>query len=138
MLKIKSFILSAAIAGLTACSAHSPMIMTSTTDVKPATSAKYAAHGDKVYVTASSLPESVKYEVLGQLDVGKVWYGSSENALESLADGARKLGADAVVEVKTWHQPSGWAWAAPHGSGKAIKFANRDKVDFNALGGSWK
>ena len=32
-----------------------------------------------------------------------VWYGSSNNVLQSLADGARKLGADAVVEIKTWH-----------------------------------
>jgi hypothetical protein len=124
--------------GLTGCSAHSPLIMKSTTDVKPVSSAKYPAHSDKVYVTSSGLPESSKYEVLGQLDVGKVWYGASDNALEALADGARKLGADAVIEAKTWHQPSGWAWAAPHGSGKAVKITNRDGVDFNSLGGDWK
>jgi hypothetical protein len=125
--------------GLGGCSAHSPMIMTSTTDVKPTTaSAKYSPHSNKVFVTSGNLPTTVKYEDLGQLDVGKVWYGDSDNALEALADGARKLGADAVIEVKTWHQPSGWSWAAPHGAGKAVKITQPEKFDFNGLTGDWK
>jgi hypothetical protein len=85
-----------------------------------------------------SLPASAKYEVLAELEVGKIWYGSSGNVLQSLADGARKLGADAVIEVKTWHQPSGFSWAAPHGSGKAIKILDSPSVDFASLPGEWK
>ena len=125
--------------GLGGCSAHSPMIMTSTTDVQPtAASTKYPPHSNKVFITSGNLPSSVKYEVLGQLDVGKVWYGDSDNALEALADGARKLGADAVIEVKTWHQPSGWSWAAPHGAGKAVKINLPEKYEFTGLIGDWK
>jgi uncharacterized protein YbjQ (UPF0145 family) len=88
-------------------------------------------------VTRASLPATAKYEVLGQLEVGKVWYGSSRNVLKSLADGARKLGADAVVEVKTWRQPSGWSWAAPHGSGMVVKITEPGSVEFSILGGDW-
>ncbi|MDX2300228.1 MAG: hypothetical protein NW204_10930 [Xanthomonadaceae bacterium] len=120
------------------CSAHSPFILKSTTDVKQASATTYESHSNRIYVTRAALPPTAKYEVLGDLEVGKVWYGSSGKVLVSLADGARKLGADAVVEVKTWHQPSGWSWAAPHGSGKAIKITEPTSVDLASLEGEWK
>jgi len=130
--------LSALAVGLYGCSAHDPLIVTNTTDVTQVAEKKYPPHQNKVFVTNQLLPESARYEVLGKLEVGKVWYGSSHKVLESLADGARELGADAVVEVKTWHQPSGWSWAAPHGSGKAVKIIDPSSVDFSALTGWWK
>ena len=123
---------------LTGCSAHNPFIVGDTTDVIQLSSIKYAPHSNRVYVTSASLPATVHYEVLGRLEVGTVWYGSSGNVLESLADGARELGADAVVEVKTWHQPAGWSWAAPHGSGTAVRIVEPARVDFSGLGGDWK
>lgn len=55
-----------------------------------------------------------------------------------LAEGARELGADTVVEVKTWHQPAGWSWSAPHGSGKAVKILEPASVDLSALPGDWR
>jgi len=124
--------------GLTGCAAHSPFIVTNTTDVNRIEETKYPPHSRRVYVTGSNMPANAKYEVLGILEVGKVWYGSSDNILESLADGARELGADAVVGVKTWHQPSGWSWAAPHGSGCAVKISDPADVDLAGLGGEWK
>jgi len=126
------------VVGLTGCSAHNPYIIKNTTEVKQVGASKYLSHSNRVYVTSASLPATAKYEILGQVEVGKVWYGSSDNVLQSLADGARELGADAVVQVKTWHQPSGWAWAAPHGSGKAIKITEPGSVDLSTLGGEWK
>jgi uncharacterized protein YbjQ (UPF0145 family) len=70
--------------------------------------------------------------------VGKNWYGSSDKVLQTLADAARQLGADAVVEVKTWHQASGFAWSAPHGSGLAVKITDPSSIDLSALTGEWK
>ncbi len=126
--------------GLAGCSApaHSPFIIKSTTDVNQLGATKYPPHSNRVFVTSASLPATTSYEVLGSLEVGKVWYGSSKKVLQSLADGARKLGADAVVEVKTWKQASGWSWAAPHGSGKAVKITEPASVDFSNLEGDWK
>jgi hypothetical protein len=124
--------------GLVGCSARNPFIIKNTTDVIQFEATKYPPHSNRVFVTSASLPVTAKYEVLGSLEVGKVWYGSSDKLLQSLADGARKLGADAVVEVKTWHQPSGWSWAAPHGSGKAVKINEPASVDLSNLGGDWK
>lgn len=128
----------AALTLLGACSAHSPFIAKNMTDVTPAEEGKYPPHTNRVFVTSASLPATVQHEVLGTVDVGKAWYGSSEKVHEPLADGARKLGADAVVEVKSWFQPSGWAWAAPHGSGKAVKITDPANFDFTTLAGEWK
>ncbi len=122
----------AIVIGLMGCSAHNSFV----SQLSPT---KYAPHSNPVYVTSSTLPGTAKYEILGQLEVGKRWYGSSRNVLQSLADGARnKLGANAVVEAKTWYRPSGWSWAAPHGSGKAVKITEPASVDFATLGGDWK
>jgi len=123
---------------LTGCSAHNPFIVKNTTDINQVGTAKYPPHSNRVYVTIANLPTTIKYEVLGSLEVGKVWYGSSDDVLQSLADGARNLGADAVVEVKTWHQPSGWSWAAPHGSGTAVKITEQTSEDLSNLKGDWK
>lgn len=131
-------LVTATVLGLAACSAHSPFIMKSTTDVTPVSANKYAAHTNTVWVTTESLPPTAKFEVLGQLEVGKAWYGSSRKVLDSLANGARELGADAVISVKTWHQPSGFSWAAPHGSGVAIKITDPATVDLASTEGSWK
>jgi len=120
------------------CSAHNPFIIKNTTDTLIVSQTKYTSHNNPVYVTEASLPSNKIYEVLAQLEVGKVWYGSSADVLQSLADGAREIGADAVIEVKTWLQPSGWSWAAPHGSGKAIKVSEPASVDFGNLNGTWK
>lgn len=123
--------------GLAGCSAHNPFIIKNTTDIKQQGTSQYSEHNNRVYIITASLPGTVKYEVLANLEIGKVWYGSSKNVLQSLADGARKVGADAVIDVKTWHQPSGWSWAALHGSGKAIKIIKLDNFDMNSIGGEW-
>ena len=95
----------------------------------PISETKYAPHNNPVLVTKASLPTSAKYEVIEQLRVGKRWYGSSKDVYQSMADGAREIGADAVIEVKIWYQPSGFSWSAPHGSGKAIKIMDPASVD---------
>jgi hypothetical protein len=117
------------------CSAHSPMIVKNTVSTtKPAT--QLAPHHEKVFITEDSLP-AASYDYVAVIDVGKIWYGGSTAVLVSIAERAREVGADAVIEVKTWHQPSGFSWAAPHGSGTAIKFKNKAEIDFSKLHGNW-
>jgi len=112
--------------GLAGCTAHSPMIVKSTTDTEQHSAKKYAPHANKVFITESDLGPAVKYELLERIEIGKVWYGSGDDVKESLAERARQIGADAVIQVATWHQPSGFSWAAPHGSGKAVKILEGD------------
>jgi uncharacterized protein YbjQ (UPF0145 family) len=118
------------------CSAHNAFIIKNTTDTHTVSEKKFKPHNDKVFISADSLPADA-YELIGIIDIGKIWYGSTANVLESMAVRGRELGADAVIEVKTWHQPSGFSWAAPHGSGKAVKYIDKTKIDYSKLKGDF-
>ncbi len=118
------------------CSAHSPFIIKNTIDTEVVSENSYPPHQDKVFLTSEALPPGYKAEVIAKIEVGKVWYGGARSVYESLANRARELGADVVVEIKTWHQPSGFAWVAPHGSGIAVKFD--DKSVLEELTGEWQ
>ncbi|MBN1534550.1 MAG: hypothetical protein JXA20_17890 [Spirochaetes bacterium] len=130
----KTLVLVAAvmIAAIFGCSSHQ------VADATRSALKKYPAHSKKVFVTESRLPVSAKVELLAELKAGDVWYGKSDNLLESLADGARQLGGDAVVEARTWRQPSGFSWAAPFGSGKIVKVIDAGSVNFSELKGEWE
>lgn len=120
-----AFILSGVLLG---CSAHSPMIIQDTTDTHIISDKKYPSHQDKVFLTQQPLPANAEFEVIADIQVGKIWYGPSNSVYESMATRARELGADAVVEIRTWTQPSGFSWAAPHGAGKAVKLKDHNIV----------
>ena len=134
---MKKLVLFCTILFIFGCSAHNPFIIKNTTDISPISNNKYAAHTDKIFITKTALPSEVEYEVLEQIEIGKVWYGSKGNIKESLANRARQIGADAIVNFKSWHQPSGWSWAAPHGSGTAVKIEDKSTVNFSVLEGEW-
>jgi len=120
---------------LSACSARNPFIVANTTDLTPASAQHNSAHVGPVLIVAGPLPAKARFELIGEIEIGKVWYGGADKILQELADRARELGADAVIEVKTWHQPSGYSWAAPHGHGQAVKILNPEELhDLSALG----
>ena len=122
---------------LSACSAHNPLIITNTTQSTPVGQNKYSAHNDRVFITTQSLPASLEFDLLSTIDVGNIWYGSSANVYTSMADRARELGANAIIQAKTWHQPSGFSWAAPHGSGQAVRIKDISILDSMGIKGSW-
>jgi hypothetical protein len=93
---------------------------------------------NRIFLTSDQLPVNIKYEVIKTLEVSGGWYGKSDDALQWLADEARAAGANAVIEVKTWHQPTGGSWAVPHGTGIAIRIIVPGKVDYSRLNGTWK
>ncbi len=124
--------LGAVVAG---CSAHSPMILKNTTDVTHASPQRYPPHSDPVLIVEGPLPTDIEYEIIATIDVGKIWYSGSEGILVEMARRARLMGADAVINIKRWRQPSGFAWAAPHGQGQAVRIRNKDKTrDLSAIG----
>ena len=135
MKKLILLVLALAVCG---CSAHSAWITEDTTDAIPIANSTYPAHSSKVFITEALIPDGAHFEPIAKIDVGKIWYGSADNVLDSMAIRARELGADAVIEVKTWRQPSGFSWAAPHGSGLAIKLVNPKGFDFSKLNGEWR
>jgi len=120
-----------------ACSAHNPFIVSNKTVSSPVSEATFPPHSDQVFFTEESLPSTVKFELISTIDVGKVWYGSSKSAYKSMAERARQLGANAVVQVKIWHQPSGYSWYAPHSSGQAVHVDDMQQLDALDISGSW-
>ena len=120
------------------CSAHSPFILKTTTDVANLSQNNYLPHQERIFLTYNTLPDTARFERIAKIDVGRIWYGAVESVYGLMARKAKELGADAVIEIKTWHQPSGLAWAAPHGSGIAIKILDPSSVDLSKVVGTWQ
>jgi hypothetical protein len=135
---MKHHMLAVTLLFIAGCSAHNPLIIKNTTETSSVSTNKYPAHTNKVFLTPDKLSPDIKYEVLETINVGKVWYGSKGNIEISLANRARQIGADAIINFKSWRQPSGFSWAAPHGSGDAIKLQNKSSIKFKNYTGKWK
>ena len=97
----------------------------------------YAPHTRPVFVTKWSLPADM-FEAIADLEASKGWYGSTDNTQQALADRARELGADAVLNMKSWHAPSAGAWASPYSSGKAVKLHGDPKRVLDGIAGDWR
>lgn len=82
-----------------------------------------------IFISESGLDKKY-YTTIKEIKVSKKWYGSTSEMYDDLAAKARKVGADGVINVRTWHAPSGFSWAAPHAGGMAIDWtpAGRDAL----------
>jgi len=108
---------------LSACSAHSPMIVKTTTDFASSGNIEAKRAGKSATPAASIVVSSEKFSGstnLGQIDVGTVWYGSCTKAYKQMARKAAEVGANAVEDATCWKQPSGFSWASPHAKGQAV------------------
>lgn len=121
----------------TGCSTHSVMRMSDKTTFTPNVSQRYPAHTNRVFISQYTMPPTLKAQVLGQIDAGTVMYNAPHIVYCRMAEKARDIGADAIFDAKTWFQPCGWSWAAPHGTGKAIKLLEGDPADFSLVKGEW-
>jgi uncharacterized protein YbjQ (UPF0145 family) len=65
----------------------------------------------------------------------KEFYGSVSEILPAMADEARRMGADAIVNLTTGQRIGLFAWARPVGSGTAIKIANKSDPNCLSAGG---
>ncbi len=84
-------------------------------------------------------PPSASYSVIKKLQVGKGSYGSVSEVLIIVADQARALGADAIIEY-TGSQRFGffpWRMVRPVVRGTAIQWTSTAEVDCVALGGTY-
>lgn len=75
------------------------------------------------------------YTTLKEISVSKKFYGSVEEMYEPLAEKARKIGADAVIDVHVWHAASGFAWAAPHAGGMAVRWTEAGRSALHGFPG---
>jgi hypothetical protein len=116
----------AALAGcllLPGCSARAPQ--------------KYPANQGKVFITSQALPEGVAFDPIRGVHAARSWYGSSVPVLIVIADQARKLGANAIIEEKTWYSPHGFGWATPHCAGQAVWVSDVKSLESRGVKGDW-
>jgi len=123
---------------LISCSTHSPVNANKRTEIINESTKNFPSHNEKVFLTKETLPMGINYEVLGKIEVSGGGGGipSMETVYTAMANQAREFGADAVIEIRTWRQPSLFSWASPQGSGKAIKLVK--KMDFSEINGEWR
>lgn len=103
---------------------------------RPADSPAVASYSGPVCFLTSPLPTDVKATSVGKLLGSKRWYGGTNEVLQVAADEARRSGADVVVNVKTGHRVSVWAWARPVASGDSYRLAEGVTIDCAKLGGT--
>ena len=124
---------------LAACGGHDASNAAPGSDTHAAAAAPSpAATTKRIRVIFGPLPAGTEYKFIEAVHVGSGWWGALADAEHNMADRARKLDADAIINAKTWFQPSGLAWAAPFGSGDAVKLVNPDSVDLDAVPGQWR
>jgi hypothetical protein len=75
------------------------------------------------------------YTTVREISVYHGWYGSGVQLYGALAKKAQSIGADAVINVHTWHSPKGFSWAAPHAGGIAVKWTAAGRAALPGLEG---
>ena len=110
------------------CAAQSTGVVSDTTQ-------PVIRHSDPVCFLKSPMPEGVKYTSLGSVEGSKEFYGSVNEILPLMAEEARKMGADAVINFWTGPRIGLWAWARPIGTGTAVKLADKSALNCVAAGG---
>lgn len=117
-------------ATLAACSAAPK---TSST-VNSEASAEPAWTGD-VVVSQTGLPDGVAHKVIGTVNAESTFgYAGAETLYPNLAEEARKIGANGVINVTGGRKVTFTSWSAAHVSGTAIKVDN--PVELESLDGS--
>ena len=117
------------VVALTGCAAKS------TTKLVSKSQEPFARHHEPVCMIRSPLPSNIGYTVVGEVRGGKKTYGSVNEVLPVMADEAREIGADAIINLQTSHQIGPWAWARPVGSGTAVRLNNRGNFNCASHGG---
>jgi hypothetical protein len=96
--------------------------------VEPSYSAKlYAPNNGQVCLLAGALPSDDRYEVLGRIKATKRTYGSTDELFPLMARKARKLGADAIINLQAdqrFKGPLPWRVTSPTGDGSAVKIVS--------------
>ena len=95
------------------------------TKTELARGAQVTSRTGPVCLLAGSLPQDVQATRIGRIKATKGTYGETANLMQPIADEARRVGADAVVELQAntrFKSPLPWRVAAPTADGFAVKF----------------
>ena len=129
-MKLVTLVMMVALTG--GCGVHSVWNVSDRMSAKSAIS--LPAHSNPVFVSKAGLRPG-SYDFVGQIDLSRNTCEGDRDVMGVLADKARDLGCDAVVEVDIWRKPSGWCNQSPHANGQCVKL--RDPTLINGMDGLW-
>jgi len=110
------------------------------TKVEPLRGAAFVpSHNQPVCLFAGGLPSEFKFIELGTIKATKRTYGSTDELTSGMADEARGLGADAIINMQAGQRfkgPLPWRITSPTGVGTAIKLTPESpKLECGTIGG---
>ena len=83
----------------------------------------------KVYLVMTTVPEEIGYEVVGHVKANaRQGYDRVETLYPLIAEEARKIGANAIINVRGGRTVAAFSWAAPFVGGTAIKIDDVTKL----------
>ncbi|MFW6092437.1 MAG: hypothetical protein ACODAC_00590 [Pseudomonadota bacterium] len=89
-----------------------------------------------VLITQERLPDDVSHTVIGAVQAeARAGYSGAESLYPLLAEEARDMGANAVVNAEGGRKVSAFSWAAPFVRGTAIRVD--DPQDLEGIEGAW-
>ena len=96
-------------------------------------SAPYVAFSEQtvgpVFITQEELPADIAYDVIGQVQAkAKTGYSGARTLYPLLVEEARKVGANAVINVYGGRAWSGVSLAAPYTAGTAVKVKDTEAL----------
>lgn len=131
----KTLILSIALASLAGCASG----VKTKTELVGGRGTAVTARTGPVCMLAGDLPEGVRATTIGRVKATKGTYGSTDNLMKPMADEARRVGADAIVDLQAnqrFKGPLPWRYNAPTGDGQAVRFeASQAPFDCAQAGG---
>lgn len=90
---------------------------------------RFPPHKEAVYITSGTLPDEVKFEFIENLFV-EIDPAPAVAVKKVMADKARKLGGDAIIQFVTGYKPRfALTFSARYGSGQVVKITeNKDAM----------
>ncbi|HUO78706.1 MAG TPA: hypothetical protein VMU00_01055 [Steroidobacteraceae bacterium] len=125
----------AALASLAACGG-----IKTKTKIIDAAHQSIQSHTRDVCLLAGALPSDYVYNEIARIKATKGTYGGTDEVLAAIADAARRVGADAVINLQASQKfkgPLPWRVTSPTGDGTAIKLTPQSPpLDCAAIGGN--
>lgn len=105
------------------------VLVCSTTPYPTAFGATGESSEAPILVTPSALPPDIEHTVLGAVQAeARVGYDSAASLYPELAAEAKKMGANAVVNVKGGRKLALFSWSAAYVNGTAVKVEDVQKL----------
>ncbi|WP_348814400.1 hypothetical protein NFG57_11980 [Halomonas sp. H10-59] len=83
-----------------------------------------------IFITQAGLPSDIEYEVIGVVKANaRQGYDKAESLYPLLAQEARKVGANAIIEAYGGRTVSAFSWAAPFVGGTAVKVVDPQSLE---------